>query len=335
MYSNDKIEKLKAVSISFILPAYNVKAYLKQCVQSIENQHIENYEIIIIDDGSKDGTLNLAYRLAENNQNIIVIHQENGGVSAARNAGLNAAAGEYVAFVDPDDFYICEFAATFLRLAKENNLDLIRGQYRICVEDDLTERGSSVFSKSDAVLQGREYLKYSLLDNTLEVVPFLGLFRRSFLLKNEIYFPVGISYEEDQIHLFRALMQPDCRIMQTNTYFYAYRQRSTSVTHNYKPKQIYDIIKVIQLEEDELKKYHLEKKESCIYRKYMSASFYQITAIYTRLEKQDRRKVYKAIPKKFIVDSVRYPIRKRFAIKGILFLVCPEIIYYAVGIMKK
>ncbi len=315
---------MNSVKISFILPSYNVALYLEQCVKSIEQQNAESYEIIIVDDGSRDNTLEIATSLAAQNSNITVIHQENGGVSKARNIGLANAKGVYVAFVDPDDFYISPFVNDFLEKADKYELDVIRGQYRICLDETLTDRGSLPFSKPETVLPGREYLKTCLLERTLEVVPFLGILRKEFLLENEISFPEGIGYEEDQIHLLKALLVPSCKVMQLNNWFYAYRQRSTSVTHNAKPKQIYDILKVLELEETELARHNLTKSELKVFNKYISASFYQITAIYVNLPKDERKKVYKAIPKHTIINSIVYPIRKRFAIKGLAFLLVPE-----------
>ena len=317
---------MSSIDVSFILPAYNVAPYLKDCIGSIEKQNVTAYEIIIVDDGSKDDTFRVAEEMVKYNPAIRVIHQKNGGVSKARNVGLNAAVGEYIAFVDPDDFYIEEFVNDFLTIARKYKLDLIRGQYRICEESTLTERGSKSFSNPDKVMSGRKFLKHSLLENTLEVVPYLGLFRRRYLVDRGIFFPVGIGYEEDQIHLFQALLPSECRIMQKNIWFYAYRQHEASVTHNVKPKQIYDVVEVIKQEESELAKQKLSLKERIIFRKYISASFYQITALYPRLGKADRKAVYQKIPKKMIINSILYPIRIRFAIKGILFLLFPELL---------
>lgn len=314
------------VNISFILPAYNVSQYIEECVRSIEKQNLDSYEIIIVNDGSKDNTLEIANSLAFKNSCIKVIDQENGGVSSARNAGFNAACGEYVCFCDPDDFYFTDFANDFLKLAKENDLDLIRGQYKNCYDGIVSDIGSLPFSNQNEVLSGREYLKLCLLHNTLEVVPFLSFIKREFLLKNNIDFPIGIGYEEDQIHLLKCLLNNECKVMQTNTYFYAYRQRNSSVTHNAKPKQIYDIIDIINLEEAEIALHGFSKKEINIFNKYVSASFYQITAIYVNLEPEVRAEVYKKIPKRMIINSIKFPIRKRFAIKGLVFLLFPNIL---------
>ena len=90
--------------ISVIIPAYNVEKYIKRCVDSVLNQNYEKFEIIIINDGSTDSTLNICNENYKNKENIKIINQENRGLSGARNAGINAAIGEYLMFVDGDDF---------------------------------------------------------------------------------------------------------------------------------------------------------------------------------------------------------------------------------------
>lgn len=316
---------MECADISFILPSYNVESYLKHCVSSIEDQKLINYEIIIIDDGSTDSTLKIAQELAEANAHIKVFHQENQGVSAARNCGLFNANGEYICFVDPDDFFIEKFADDFLSQCRRYDLDIIRGQYCNYYEDKGMSGGSAPFAKTGVVMTGKEYLIQCIRDRTLEVVPFLSIIKRSFLLKNKISFPEGIGYEEDQIHMLQCMMTDDSKVMQENLYFYAYRQRNSSVTHNVNPKQIRDIIKIIGMEQQLLHACNLDNKSNKILQRYISASFYQITALYAGLNKGDRERVYSEIPKEMIVHSIRYPIRKRFAVKGIMFLAAPEL----------
>ena len=90
--------------LSIIIPVYNVKPYLDRCVQSVLAQSYSNMELILIDDGSTDGSSLLCDKWAAKDSRIIVIHKENGGVSSARNAGLEMYKGEYLTFIDPDDF---------------------------------------------------------------------------------------------------------------------------------------------------------------------------------------------------------------------------------------
>ena len=90
--------------ISIIVPVYNVKLYLERCVKSICNQTYLNLQIILVDDGSTDGSGQVCDNLAEQDSRIVVVHKQNGGLSDARNAGLDIAQGEYIGFVDSDDF---------------------------------------------------------------------------------------------------------------------------------------------------------------------------------------------------------------------------------------
>ncbi len=94
----------ECIKISFIVPIYNVEKYIYQCVRSIMDQSYHNIEIILVNDGSPDKSGKIIDRLAKTDERIKVVHQKNAGVSAARNAGLAAAVGEYVLFIDGDDY---------------------------------------------------------------------------------------------------------------------------------------------------------------------------------------------------------------------------------------
>ena len=111
--------------ISAILPAYNVEKYLEECVNSILSQEV-SCEIIIINDGSTDNTLSVAYSLAEKYDNIIVLTQENSGQSVARNRGIEIAKGEYLLLLDSDDFLIENTLKNIYNLASQNYLDYIK-----------------------------------------------------------------------------------------------------------------------------------------------------------------------------------------------------------------
>lgn len=91
-----------AVRLSVIIPVYNVEKYLRQCVDSVLNQTFRNIQIVLVDDGSPDSCPGICDEYAQNDNRVIVIHQKNGGLSSARNAGLNCAEGEYVIFLDSD-----------------------------------------------------------------------------------------------------------------------------------------------------------------------------------------------------------------------------------------
>ena len=116
----------KDPKISVIVPVYKVKQYLEKCVNSITNQTYKNLEIILIDDGSPDGSPALCDKLSKTDNRIKVIHKENGGVSSARNTGLANATGDYIAFVDSDDWIELETFEECYKKAKKEKSDIVQ-----------------------------------------------------------------------------------------------------------------------------------------------------------------------------------------------------------------
>lgn len=111
--------------ISVIVPVYNVEPYLERCLDSIINNTYKNLEIICVDDGSTDGCGGILDRYAQMDARFVVIHKENGGVSSARNRGLDVATGEYIAFADPDDWIHPQYFEILLQMQKKDNYDLV------------------------------------------------------------------------------------------------------------------------------------------------------------------------------------------------------------------
>ena len=110
--------------ISVIVPVYNVEKYLVQCINSILNQTIKNLEIILVDDGSLDNSGKICDEFSKKDDRIVAIHKENNGLSSARNAGLEIANGNYIGFVDSDDWLDEHMYEILLKLIKENNSDI-------------------------------------------------------------------------------------------------------------------------------------------------------------------------------------------------------------------
>ena len=112
--------------LNIIIPAYNVEQYLKRCVERCERQDIrrEEYEVIVVNDGSPDGTLAVANELAATYENVVVLTQENGGPSKARNHGLSVAKGDYIWFVDADDYIVENCIGRVLAICEEHDLDI-------------------------------------------------------------------------------------------------------------------------------------------------------------------------------------------------------------------
>ncbi|MBR0438369.1 MAG: glycosyltransferase family 2 protein [Clostridia bacterium] len=125
--------------ISVIIPVYNVEVYLEEALQSVRDQTYGNLEIIIIDDGSTDGSGGICERSAAEDPRFRVICQENRGLSAARNRGLDVSTGEYIAFLDPDDAYLPSFMEKMLTAMERDGTDICECRYALCrTEEHMT-----------------------------------------------------------------------------------------------------------------------------------------------------------------------------------------------------
>ena len=285
-------------------------------------QDCDNMEIILVNDGSTDSCKSICETYIEKYSFIKLIDKQNGGISSARNSGLEIAVGKYVCFIDSDDFYKKKFAKKFLDLCELNNLDIIRGWYGIYEED---KQAFSVHiqpkvSYINKVCNGRDFLMNSVKEHANEVVPWLGFFRREYLLKNGILFPEGIAYEEDQLFFLQALVQDEtCRVLQSDLEFYAYRKRRGSATKTPTYKQVQDIMYIVNREKAVVNQYVVSKKLITYCFKYITSSFYQLTSIYGRVAKEDKKKIAKIVPFSVKWQCLRYPYDKHQWIKIFLF----------------
>lgn len=121
--------------VSVIIPAYNIEKYIGRCLDSVLSQIYENLEIIIVDDGSSDGTGKILDDYEKRDSRIKVIHKENGGVSSARNKGLDMAVGDYIGFVDGDDIIAPEMYETLVKLLEEEDADIAHCGYQMVFPD--------------------------------------------------------------------------------------------------------------------------------------------------------------------------------------------------------
>lgn len=211
--------------ISVIVPVYNAEHYLKECVASITNQTIFNLQIIIIDDGSTDGSGEICDKLAITDKRITVIHQMNSGVSAARNTGLRIARGKYIAFVDSDDILPEDSYANLLSSIKKEYLAM--GRIQLMTEKDML-LDSSCFAENEVPRE--EFLKELFLENKL---PYLGyvwdkLYYRSIIEKYQLCFDEKIKLNEDRLFVLTYLFH--CKgVVFNESIVYCYRQQSKGV----------------------------------------------------------------------------------------------------------
>jgi glycosyltransferase involved in cell wall biosynthesis len=311
--------------IAFIIPAYNIGEYLSECIESVLKQISVSYQIIIVNDGSQDDTLNIANSYADKYSFISVIDKKNEGVSIARNVGLHNCDAEYVCFMDGDDIYIKEFAKYFLDLCRANNLDIIRGRYSFYKDGIIM---NDVYPKSivceNTPILGKDFLDLFLKKQCSEVVPWLGFFKRDFLVSNHIEFPDGIAFTEDQLFFLRTLCVDDCISMDIDYIFYGYRLRGCSATNcGYSAKKVKDIFEMVKAETDLVNTYpHLKKSIYC----FASTTLAQVFSFYKLGNKTQKKSIITDLRKMPFKKLIRFAYSNNIRIKLILASYVPGVL---------
>lgn len=220
--------------VTVIVPIYNVEPYLEQCVDSIRRQTMGELEIILIDDGSPDGCPQMCDRFAGEDERIRVFHQENAGVSAARNRGIDAASADWLMFVDSDDWLEPDAVKLLYEKAVDSGCDVICATYY-----ENAPGKQEIFKlnpKEEGIRQIGRDSKY-ILDRILRSVngavnlrgPCMKLFRKSRVVDGRCRFPSGIRYGEDRIFNLQVLLNTR-QIYVLNVPIYHYRKRRGSAT---------------------------------------------------------------------------------------------------------
>lgn len=207
--------------VSVIVPAYNAEKSLRLCVDSILQQEYANLELIITDDGSTDGTGEICDGYAEQDSRVRVIHKQNGGVAAARNAALDVASGEFVCCVDSDDYVSSSYVSNLISHVADGVDVVISGAVNHYGED------TSLVKYTPCLVAGRE-LERIFTDNVIRTNPWGVLYRRSMLVREQIRFPEDMRIGEDAVFLMRCLKAADRVIVTSDTdYDYNYVSESS------------------------------------------------------------------------------------------------------------
>lgn len=217
-------EEQQAVSVSIIIPVYNAGNYIADCLNSIQRQTCEDFEIICVDDGSTDDSSAVVAEIATRDPRIRLIQQENRGASGARNTGFDLATGQFVTFVDADD----EVSPTFLEVLGgaivADDADVALGNTYI-VRGDGIKRVKYPEQKTDVLARGSDHEKYNLLSRN---APHGKLFRRTFLVENRIRFYEGITYEDYQ-HWLECVCK-DPKLSLRSSFVYLYKRNPFSIS---------------------------------------------------------------------------------------------------------
>lgn len=224
--------------ISIIIPVYKVEKYLEKCIQSVINQTYENLQIILVDDGSPDNCGKICDEYAKKDHRIEVIHKSNGGLSDARNKGLEIAKGEYIGFVDSDDYIEADIYEVLYNLLKQYNADV-----SICNFYTVSQGKIAIKNVDSGIKEYTriEILKEILLDNNIQSYAWNKLYKKE--LFNEIKYPVGKKYEDIGTTFY--LLEKCNKVVVTGKPEYYYINRQDSIVNNVTETTITDYIELI------------------------------------------------------------------------------------------
>jgi heptose III glucuronosyltransferase len=209
--------------LSLVVPVYNVAPFLERCLASLAAQNLDGMEIVMVDDGSTDDCPAILARYAAQHPEMRVIRQDNGGLSAARNTGLDHIGGEYVAFVDSDDWIEPGYCRRLLDLARAKNLDMAHGNAMYHFEGRRKDHPIYSDALSTGVMPGREVLRRRLAEKTLLHMVWMQLYRRDFIERLGLRFVPRLIHE-DVLWTTRAFLEAQ-RVAYDPTPGYFYRQR--------------------------------------------------------------------------------------------------------------
>lgn len=261
--------------ISIIVPTYNVEKYIRTCIESILAQTYRNIEVIIVNDGSTDQSLEVISDLICSHHNIKVINQKNQGISVARNTGIDAATGKYIAFVDPDDKIMPDFVSSLYQIADRTGADIVRGSFRdfngnipkgwVPDFNVPTDCGTIVLDQ--------------FLSSHISSVVWSSIYRLDFINSNHIRFTPGIILSEDTDFTIRAYML--AKLVATspepNYAYRTHRQGSVLTTNNAQEMSLSEekiISQFISM---------LKHEESDVLRSLILKSIYTFMRYWTRI----------------------------------------------------
>lgn len=244
--------------ISVIIPVYNTEQYIEKCLESLREQSYDNFQAILVDDGSKDGSGEICDRYSELDSRFKAIHKENAGPSKARNYGLDIASGDYVFFLDSDD-YLSKNAFQIM-------IECINGTDLVCCAYMMVDEKENVCDKQFSVPEGaisrKEMLHLMLYEDEYGFVGYISpkLFKNEIIQRHHIRFEESIKHNEDRLFVTSYVLY-GANVNWCSDVIYFYRQRENSLVHSVGPSnfsrdclhELFGFEKMKELFEDEYK----------------------------------------------------------------------------------
>ena len=276
---------MKEDLISIIVPIYNVEKYLERCIESILKQTYKNIEIILVDDGSPDKCSEICDRYSNIDDRIKVIHKQNGGLSSARNAGLDVSKGKYVCFIDSDDWISNEFVEYLYKIAKNNDSDIVVGQ---TIDVKSEEEVKIIPQNEEVYTYSNSYIIENLYKQDIKFVPSVQNKMYKIDIFKDLRFKEGMINEDEEI-LIKILLNSKKITISNKILYYYFLSEDSIMRKKFSLKRL-DILKALETRMNILKTTRyldtLKQTEVRYYR--------ELSEIYSRIEESDieGKKIY-------------------------------------------
>lgn len=321
--------------ISVIIPIYMVEKYLNKCIESVINQTYKNLEIILVNDGSKDNCKKICEEYAKMDNRIKIINKDNGGLSDARNKGLELISGEYVGFVDSDDYISENMYQKLYENIIKYNADISICDYMKVYENGEQIKKNKIYRRDGVKVYSREDAMYKLLeDNEITNHAWNKLYK--FELFKDIRYPKGLKYED--IAVMYKLIDKTKRIVYTPEVLYFYVKRAGSIL-NTKTEELIETRIKIDRERLRFLDYKKYNKEEIIKNKIKEVVYYHVESATCNFKEFYRSDIMKEeyndlmrIDKKEVMRVLGTITRK---ILYIMLKANRNVTYYIIRIMKK
>lgn len=320
------------VSISIITPVYNVEVCIDKSIRSIINQSSKNFELILIDDGSKDKSIDIAKELLEGSDvNYKIITQKNSGVSVARNRGIEEASGEYITFLDSDDYIDSKFVELMYKKAQETQCDIV-----FCDYSEVDTKGNTLVKSRakylNTFISGKEAALRQLNDE-INIGMRNAIYKTSIIKENNVAFDTNRKYAEDMIFIVKALLYSH-KIISVNEVlaFYVIWEASVSNSVSLKHLDCYysyvDLLEYVK-EDDNLKEIKKFLKEYKI--PYAIAHIFSVLS----RNKAFHEDLFKFLQKEAVREYLRVYKIQKYNKKYIRYLIqCKGMLYFPNILLK-
>ncbi len=216
--------------LSIVIPFYNVEAYISKCIDSVLNQSFKDIELICVNDSSPDNSRKIVTEYQKKHPNIQLIDRENGGLSAARNTGIENATGKYLLFLDSDDYLSENVVGAMYQQMEAENLDILLGNIQWVYETGKVVKEKQIRDIVNTVKKGEDCLNALIETDSYVPMAYNAICRRDFIVKNNLYFEEGYVYE-DEMWTPQALLKAR-RVNGFSDYHYNYFQRANTITNS-------------------------------------------------------------------------------------------------------